>query len=185
MKHALVVAILALFTAGPSHVSKASDTATESAIVHETVKGHNGAVSRVSLNQGMADATLMDQRLSKLCGPHAVNCGHVQVTQNPRVATRCATRAFKRHKPFYVRYDIQGIDSAVAGGIASNGSGGLYAVTFDGMGMSGDLKQGETMPDGRYILVATCPTPNHIAVNRYGRATCFATSSQPQWIGDE
>src|SRR5262244_3259128 len=75
-----------------------------------------------------ADSEVMDRRLQQLAGPHALNCGHVKVKKSPTKATSCAQRAFKRGQPFYVRYDFKGIDSDLAGGLASDGQGNLFEV---------------------------------------------------------
>ncbi|HET6842223.1 MAG TPA: carboxypeptidase-like regulatory domain-containing protein [Candidatus Angelobacter sp.] len=136
---------------------------------------------------GRADSEVMDQRLRALAGAAAIDCGHVQVKASPASATKCAVRAFRQGKPFVVRYDIAGIDSELAGGFASNGDGDVYGVLFDSMGMSGgDLKDGETMPDGSHTFIMPCPRPARIRVNKYGRATCFKKKSRnPLWMLDE
>lgn len=136
---------------------------------------------------GRADSEVMDQRLRALAGAAAIDCGHVQVKASPASATKCAIRAFRHGKPFVVQYDIAAIESGVAGGLASNDNGDVYGVLFDSMGMSdGDLKDGETMPDGSHTDVMPCPRPARIRVNKHGRATCFKKKSRnPLWILDE
>ena len=135
---------------------------------------------------GRADSEVMDQRLRALAGAAAIDCGHVQVKASPASATKCAIRAFRHGKPFVVQYDIAAIESGVAGGLASNGNGDVYGVEFDGMGMSDDLKDGETMPDGSHTVVMPCPRPTKIRVNKRGRATCFKKKSRnPLWLLDE
>jgi hypothetical protein len=136
---------------------------------------------------GRAKSEVMDQRLRVLAGVDAIDCGNVQVTESPANATNCAIHSFRHGKPFVVRYDIAAIESGVAGGLASNGYGDVYGVLFDSMGMSsGDLKDGETMPDGSHTDVMPCPKPTRIRVNKRGRATCFEKKSRnPLWILDE
>ena len=136
---------------------------------------------------GPADSEVMDQRLRALAGAAARDCGHVQVKASPASATKCAIRAFRHGKPFTVRYDFAGIDSELAAGLAGDGAGHVYGVEFDGMGMSGgDLKDGESMPDGSHTDVMPCPRPTKIRVNKYGRATCFKKKSRNVlWILDE
>jgi hypothetical protein len=82
------------------------------------------------------EGAAMDQHLRELAGPEAVDCGRVRVRESPDRATQCA---FKAQKPFYVRYDIQGIDSAVAGGLAAATVEKVYAVEFDSMGWASEF----------------------------------------------
>ena len=139
------------------------------------------------IEHGRADSEVMDQRLRALAGTAAIDCGHVQVKASPASATKCAIRAFHHGKPFVVRYDIAAIESGVAGGLASNGDGDVYGILFDSMGMSdGDLKDGESMPDGSHTFIMPCPRPTKIRVTKHGKATCFKKKSRnPLWILDE
>jgi len=133
-----------------------------------------------------ADTEVMDQRLQRLAGPTAIACGHVKVNTSSKNATTCVQQAFGKGKPFYVRYDVVGIDAEVAGGLASNGARSVYAVTFDSMGMSTEgLTDEETMPDGSHTVVTPCPNPVKIRKNSQGRATCFKRNQKPHWILDE
>jgi hypothetical protein len=122
---------------------------------------------------GRADSEVMDQRLRTLAWTNAVACGHVRVKGNPANATKCVMQAFRHRQPFIVRYDLAGIDSDIAGGLAGDGSGNVYGVEFDGIGMTVELKDGETMPDGSHTIVMPCPKPVKIRANKRGRATCF------------
>jgi autotransporter translocation and assembly factor TamB len=133
-----------------------------------------------------AASEVMDQRLQKLAGPTAIACGHVKVNTSSKNATACVQRAFTQNKPFYVRYDVVGIDAEIAGGLASSGSHSVYAVTFDSMGMSTEgLTDEETMPDGSHTVVTPCPKPVKIRKDSQGRVTCFKRNQKPRWILDE
>jgi hypothetical protein len=132
-----------------------------------------------------ADSEVMDQRLVKLSGDNAVDCGHVPVNGNAARATACVQRAFRSNKPFHVRYDLEGIDSGLAGGLTGDGTGNIYAVTFDSLGMTTEgLQKEETMPDGSHTVVTPCPKPTKITINKYSRPTCFKKTHRPAWILD-
>jgi len=113
----------------------------------------------------------MDWRSHYLAGLSSVNCGRVTVRGDAAAATQCALQAQARAQPFRVIYNIQGIDSIVAGGIVRTPRGALLAMSYDscpyGCGFS--LLQ-------QRVQVAPCPQPYHLYVNPKGRINCF----QPQ-----
>lgn len=111
----------------------------------------------------------MDWRSRWLMGLRGVDCGQVQVNGNPNVATSCALQAQSEGKPFRVRYDILGYDSAVAGGIVRTPSGELYALSFDG----NPHGAGYTSMLAQRSSKSPCPKPNHLWVNPKGRVNCF------------
>jgi hypothetical protein len=113
----------------------------------------------------------MDQHLRELAGPEAVDCGRVRVRESPDRATQCA---FKAQKPFYVRYDIQGIDSAVAGGLAAATVEKVYAVEFDSMGWaSNGLPKTSKLSSDHHLITTPCPKPVKLLKTGSGRLTCF------------
>ena len=114
----------------------------------------------------------MDWHSRWLMGRHGIDCGRVAVNGDPKTATDCALKAQSEGKPFRVRYDIMGYDSAVAGGIVRTPSGQLYALSFDG-NPSGS---GETSLLEQRTSASSCPVPTHLWVNPKGRLNCF----QPQ-----
>ena len=65
---------------------------------------------------------LIDKKLRSLSnrGKPALNCGLVGIWENPTIASDCALNAFTRRSPFYVRYNLQGIDSEVSAGLAGD-----------------------------------------------------------------
>lgn|SRR6266850_4329885 len=70
---------------------------------------------------------VMDWRRHYLAGLFSTNCGRVRVREDARKATKCALKSNSEGRPFRVVYDIQGIDSTVAGGIARKSDGTLLA----------------------------------------------------------
>jgi hypothetical protein len=111
----------------------------------------------------------MDWRSRRLMGSHGIDCGRVKVNGDPKIATDCAMKAESGDKPFRVRYDILGYDSAVAGGVVRTPSGELYALSFDG-NPSG---AGGTSLLRQRSSESPCPKPYHLWVNPKGRINCF------------
>ena len=118
----------------------------------------------------------MEWQSRRLMGRHGIDCGRVRVRSDPKAATDCALNAQAQGKPFRVRYDILGFDSAVAGGIVRTPSGQLYGLSFDG-DPSG---QGGTSLFRQRVDKTPCPQPIHLWVNPKGRINCFQQQlSQP------
>jgi hypothetical protein len=111
----------------------------------------------------------MEQESGLLMGNQGIDCGRVKVRGNPKSATECALKAQAAGKPFRVRYDIMGIDSAVAGGIVRTPAGQLYALSFDG----DPAGQGGTSDSRQVLGKSQCPQPVHLWVNPNGRINCF------------
>jgi hypothetical protein len=105
---------------------------------------------------------LMDWRSPLLGGIHSVNCGRVEIAGPASVSTRCALQANTEGKPFRVIYNLQGIDSFVAGGIVRTRDGRLLSLIYDGL----------SLPFQR-IVVKACPQPYRLYVNSKGRINCF------------
>ena len=117
----------------------------------------------------------MDRETRHLIGPAGIDCGTVQVHADPTAATNCALKAQTDGKPFRVRYDIMGYDSAVAGGIVRTPEGKLYALSFDGDPSGG----GGTSFFRERTSKADCPQPVHLWVNPKGRINCFHQQLSP------
>ena len=116
----------------------------------------------------------MDWESHYLAGLRSVNCGRVKVRADAFLATQCALQADAKAKPFRVIYNIQGIDSIVAGGIVRTPSAKLLALSYDGCpsGCGFSLLQ-------QRVHVASCPQPYHLYVNPKGRINCFQAQLSP------
>jgi hypothetical protein len=124
--------------------------------------------------------SLIDTKLLSLSrrGGSSLNCGRVGIRQNPDRASDCALSAFAQKSPFYVRYDLQGIDSEVSAGLAGDAAGNVYFIEYDSMGWETDgLSKGAEVTDGKHIYVEPCPKPVTLRKTRTGRLTC--TKSDP------
>jgi hypothetical protein len=110
----------------------------------------------------------MDWRSHYSAGLFSTNCGRVPVRQDASKATECALKAYSEGRAFRVAYNIQGIDSTVAGGIVRTRDGQLLSLSFDGC-PSGC---GFSMLQQR-VSISSCPKPYHLYVNPKGRLNCF------------
>ena len=109
-------------------------------------------------------------------GRYGIDCGRVEVRGDPKEATACALKAQAEGRPFRVRYDILGYDSAVAGGIVRTPTGQLYALSFD----SDPMGRPGTSFSRQVVSETPCPQPIHLWVNPKGRINCFQQQlSQP------
>src|SRR5947199_9834419 len=86
------------------------------------------------MDEAKADA--LQSFFLSTAGFSAVDCGEVEIRHDPSAATHCALKAFNEKKAFFVRYDVQGIDSCFAGAIVSDGKGQVYGVEYDSYGWS-------------------------------------------------
>jgi hypothetical protein len=105
------------------------------------------------------DDDIMLQHLRGIAGKDATDCGHIGLHQKPDAASDCVLASWNAHRPFFVRYDVQGIDSHLVFGLASGG-GDIFNVKYDSMGWAtDDLRSGAKVFDSRHIVVIPCPHP--------------------------
>ena len=64
-------------------------------------------------------------------GADSINCGVVPIGGAPEAANRCIDAAYEAKQAFTVRYNLQGIDSLIAEGLASNRQGEVRAYNYD------------------------------------------------------
>lgn len=104
--------------------------------------------------------TLMDRRMRLIAGNSALDCGRVKVNGDPRQSLRCARRAISQRQAFVVRFDSAGMDSSLSDGFAGDGSGKVYGVSFDSLGIGPSV--GLEVLDNGHDAVEICPRPVHI-----------------------
>lgn len=113
------------------------------------------------------------RRLHNIAGKNATDCGHVGLHQSPTAPGDCALAAWKANRPFFISYDVQGIDSKLLYGLTSSGGGDVFSVKYDSMGWStDDLRSGMKVLDGKHILVVHCPSPVKLFVSSAGYLDC-------------
>lgn len=123
--------------------------------------------STASSNSGAAPSTNdpVQNKLYELAGNGAKNCGHLKA-QTPAdldAASRCAVDASKAKAPFYVEYELPGMNVAVAG----NSQGKLFAV--------------QSQTGGAGLVSGDCPAELRVAPS--GRVTCYAPGTFPMGAG--
>jgi hypothetical protein len=116
----------------------------------------------------------MQLELFALAGPIAVDCGRVRIRHNPSAATECVLNAFENKKAFLVRYDLRGIDSQVAVGLAGDLAGRAFGVAYDSQGWSDKGLHRPSVGNGDQHLITTpCPKPVKLRKTVNGQLTCF------------
>jgi len=99
----------------------------------------------------------LEERLRKLSGNDAKNCGRMDQTADFKAGGDCAMQAAQSKKPFYVAYDMPGLSV----GIAGNSEGKLNTV------------QAETgQAQGAQAKVTEFACPSELRVAQSGRITC-------------
>jgi hypothetical protein len=122
---------------------------------------------------------VLDDALRKVADPDAVNCGHVHVLESSKQASSCVLEEFRRGHAFFVRYDLPGVDSEVAAGLAGN-SNHLSEFEYDSFGISREGWRGSPrfQFDDRLVSV-DCPSPTKLRRMKSGRVSCFERSKDP------
>ncbi|MGE5110458.1 MAG: hypothetical protein ACM3JB_06350 [Acidobacteriaceae bacterium] len=105
-----------------------------------------------------APSDSIQQKLQQLAGSEATDCGTPKTQEKSDVqpVTDCAIKAAQNKQAFYVRYNLPGMTTAVAG----DRQGKLYAVQT---GANGEVE--------------STPCPSEIRVAQSGRVTCYAPGS--------
>ncbi len=106
----------------------------------------------------MKPSDAVQAKLLELAGMGATNCGSPKTQDAAAVqpASDCAMKAAQNKQAFYVRYDLPGMTTAMAG----NGQGQLFAVQSEANGQ-----------------VQSTPCPAEIRLAQSGRVTCYAAGS--------
>ena len=147
MHKVLVFVLIAIVALAGCNKSKTSTTSTSSAA---TAASSNDPVQ---------------QKLQELAGSSAKNCGVLasQAAADLEPAGKCAIDAAKGKSPFYVEYQLPGMNVAVAG----NAQGKLYSV--------------QSQAGGAGMTTADCPADLRVASS--GRVTCYAPGMFPMGAG--
>ena len=119
-------------------------------------KSQNPTQSQSPTPSKSADAA--QQKLQELAGSGATDCGNPKTQDAAEVqpATDCAMKAAQNKQAFYVRYELPGMTTAMAG----DAQGKLFAVQSEASGK-----------------VQSAPCPAEIRVAQSGRVTCYAAGS--------
>lgn len=110
-------------------------------------------------------------KLKSLAGPEAVNCGRVGVDQKSGAANKCARKAFKNGRAFYVVYGRRPTGSSHATALARNAKGQMWEVGYDSAAFIGGLPwhlPGAELSDSSRVFTTPCPTPYRLLEGRDG-----------------
>jgi len=69
--------------------------------------------------------------VKEMAGAEARNCGDLQLQDDQKGARACVREALSEHKPFFIVFDMQGIDSALSVGIALMPDGTAHQLFWD------------------------------------------------------
>ncbi|MFI5114881.1 MAG: hypothetical protein ACHP7J_07030 [Terriglobales bacterium] len=128
-------------------------------------KSKSSAVSANAAGAATSGDDPVQKKLQDLAGGGARNCGLLksQVPAEMDAVSRCALDASKSKTPFYVEYELPGMNVAVAG----NSQGKLYAV--------------QSQAGGVGLVSGNCPAELRLAPS--GRVTCYAPGTFPMSAG--
>ena len=71
------------------------------------------------------------KQLLEIAGDAAFDCGSVPLSQPAGSSATCATEALAARKPFFVAFQVRGIDSQIWDGLALGSDGQSRIVRFD------------------------------------------------------
>ena len=128
-------------------------------------KSKSSAASGNAVGAATSSDDPVQKKLQELAGSGAKNCGLLksQVPGEMDAAGKCAVEASKAKTPFYVEYQLPGMNVAVAG----NAAGKLYAV--------------QSQAGGAGLVSGDCPAELRVAPS--GRVTCYAPGTFPMGAG--
>jgi hypothetical protein len=110
----------------------------------------------------------VDWKSRRLSRKGAIDCGHVKLRADHKMATDCALKAQADGIAFRVVYEGSGIDDRYSVGIVRTPDGRVYELFYPmeipGIGSSMLL---------RSVRVRPCPAPTHLFANPVGQADCF------------
>lgn len=113
----------------------------------------------------------LDRKARSLSGWNSKNCARVPTIGGHDDVTGCALTAFGDHRPFRVRYDIQGLDSVLSVALVSGKTGEMSMLLID------DFSSGTKW--GQSVQVRACPSPAVLNTTKLGRLTCYPEGETP------
>lgn len=88
----------------------------------------------------------------------SINCGHLTTADgvphiDPNAAIHCALGAQVRRQPFYITFDVYGIDEQISNGIVGDSQGNAIEIFY---------ASGMVTPTRKTLLRYQCPTPTRL-----------------------
>jgi hypothetical protein len=135
-----------------------------------------GCLSATVFSSTHRQQTIVVNRLRKLAGRGAIDCGRVGPQTDPSASSECVLKSFANHQPFYVLYDIQEfrVDSYFIDALVGDKSGSIFDVEFSSRGWGREgLPAGAKLFDRRHIFVEPCLKPIALRKSVYKGLTCI------------
>jgi hypothetical protein len=125
----------------------------------------SGATTNAPAGSAVSSDDPVQKKLQELAGGNAKNCGVLKTQGTPELdaASKCAVDSSKANAPFFVEYQMPGMNVAVVG----NAQGKLYSV--------------QSQEGGAGIVSGDCPSALRVAPS--GRVTCYAPGTFPMSAG--
>ena len=105
----------------------------------------------------------LDRQARWLAGWRAVDCGRIRLRGDANPAIDCALFAYREHRPFRVRFDLQGLSTSPSQGIVATPDGEVYELYYDRRS-SDSLLHGYWIAERLYRH--QCPSPVRLVVER-------------------
>ena len=118
----------------------------------------------------------LDREARWLAGWRSVDCGHIRLRSDANPAIDCALYAFREHRPFRVRFDLQGINSSPSQGVVFTPAGEVVELFYD-------RRSADSLVHGYWIserlYQRPCPSPARLVVEREPLVGAWVECSSP------
>ena len=95
--------------------------------------------------------------LKSSAGSTAIDCGVVMLSESKTNAVACANAALADHRPFFVAFQVQGIDSTIIHGLAVKATGEAVWSMWDSDAFGGSRRPFATKS---WVKVEPCAKPS-------------------------
>ena len=112
--------------------------------------------------------------LARAAGPAARDCGCVPLAGDRTAAVRCSRAALAAGQPFFVAFQVMGIDSTIYTGLAYRGPGQATRIVWDS-----DITGGSNLVPIRRIHQSPCPSPTIRVAESASPIACVEPGDAP------
>lgn len=117
----------------------------------------------------------LDREARSLAGWRALDCGHIRLRGDANPGIDCALSAFRIHRPFRVRFDLQGLTSP-SEGVVFTPTGDLVELYYDRLS-SDSLVTGYYIHE--HLYSRRCDAPVRLVVARESAGAWVECSPEP------
>ena len=115
-----------------------------------------------------------EETLRLAAGAGARDCGVVALPASRAAAVSCARTALQSGEPFFVAFQVQGVDSTIYRGVVRPLPGRAIVLTWDS-----DVTGGSSLAAQRRIFSRDCPGPAVLETDDGGPIGCAEDRSAP------